>query len=105
VALRRGERERLLGELRDRLGAEAVEEALARGRDKSFPAAVEEILGIKLPSRIAKLFKVPEFEVQIDTAKKERQVEEIVESDFFAQLRQKATALRQRGAPQVTGEE
>jgi hypothetical protein len=40
--------------------------------------------------------QIQELRIEIDMAKKERQVAEITESDYFQELREKARGLRSR---------
>ena len=86
--------ERLLAALVADLGAEVVAAAQQQGTARPLLAVVEEVLGTRLPQSLADLLQTPDFAVTLDVRQQARQVEEITTTDFFAQLSEKAAALR-----------
>jgi predicted ATPase len=86
--------ERLLAALIAEWGDAAVAAAQQRGQAQPLLAVVEDVLGTRLPQSLASLLQPPEFEVTLDEQQQARQVEEITETDFFAELRARAAALR-----------
>jgi tetratricopeptide (TPR) repeat protein len=86
--------ERLLAALTAEWGTEAVAAAQQRGQAQPLLAVVEDVLGTRLPQSLADLLQPPEFAVILDVQQQARQVEEITETDFFAELRARAAALR-----------
>jgi hypothetical protein len=86
--------ERLLAALTTDLGADAVAAAQQQGHARPLLAVVEEALGTRLPQSLADLLQTPDFAVTLDVRQQARQVEEITTTDFFAQLSEKAAALR-----------
>jgi predicted ATPase len=86
--------ERLLAALTTDLGTEAVATAQQQGQARPLLAVVEDVLGTRLPQSLADLLRTPDFAVTLDVRQQARQVEEITTTDFFAQLSEKAAALR-----------
>jgi class 3 adenylate cyclase/CRP-like cAMP-binding protein len=94
-----------LGEMRQwvqRIGAGEYDRALASDRtyeDRSIAALAAEFarMAVQVKEREEALRRqVRRLSIQIDQAKKDRQVEEIVESDYFQSLRAQAKKLREQ---------
>ncbi len=76
---------------------ESLTEVTARGDELGTLARVFERMAREVQAREDKLKKeVQALRVEIDEARKARQVDEITQTDYFQQLRQKAQTLRER---------